>query len=78
MNDDVCVFDRLVTRTWGDETMTRRRSALAIVSYFAAGLLWAALALFGDGGIARAVWGLCAVVFVGLGVSLIVLRSRRD
>lgn len=71
------MLDRLVARTWSDETMTRSRSAIGIVLYFVAGLSWAALALFGDGGGNRVVWGLCAVVFVGLGVTLAVHRMRR-
>jgi ABC-type uncharacterized transport system permease subunit len=58
--------------------VSRPRSTAAILLYFAAGLGGALLALFGGGGIARVVWGLFAVVFVMLGITLAVYHSRRS
>lgn len=69
MVDDACVLDQLVTHTWGGSTVSGRRSTVAIVLYLATG--------FGAGGVVRVVWGLIAVVFVGLGVTLAIYRRRQ-
>lgn len=71
------MLDRLVTRIWSEATVSDRRSTVAIVLYFAAGLCGALLAVSGDGGMRRVVWGLFAVVLIVLGVTLAVYRSRR-
>ena len=76
MFDDVRVLDRLVTSAWGDSDASGRRSAVAIVLYAVAALGGAALALSGDGGGARVGWGISAIVFGFLAVTLAARRSQ--